>query len=40
MASIKWFSCGNLLRLVDDKIKALQADFAAWKSLSLSTDVV
>jgi NAD(P)-dependent dehydrogenase (short-subunit alcohol dehydrogenase family) len=29
----------DAVRLVDEKIKSLQADFAAWKSLSLSTDV-
>jgi len=29
----------DAIRLVDDKIKSLQADFAVWKSLSLSTDV-
>jgi NAD(P)-dependent dehydrogenase (short-subunit alcohol dehydrogenase family) len=29
----------DAVRLVDEKIAALQADFAAWKSVSLSTDV-
>jgi NAD(P)-dependent dehydrogenase (short-subunit alcohol dehydrogenase family) len=29
----------DAVRLVDEKMKELQADFAAWKSLSLSTDV-
>ena len=29
----------DAVRLVDDKMKSLQAEFDAWKSLSLSTDV-
>jgi NAD(P)-dependent dehydrogenase (short-subunit alcohol dehydrogenase family) len=29
----------DAVRLVDEKIKSLQADFAAWRSVSLSTDV-
>jgi NAD(P)-dependent dehydrogenase (short-subunit alcohol dehydrogenase family) len=29
----------DAVRLVDEKIASLQADFAAWKSVSLSTDV-
>jgi NAD(P)-dependent dehydrogenase (short-subunit alcohol dehydrogenase family) len=29
----------DAVRLVDEKIKLLQADFEAWKSVSLSTDV-
>jgi NAD(P)-dependent dehydrogenase (short-subunit alcohol dehydrogenase family) len=29
----------DAIRLVDEKIASLQADFAAWKSVSLSTDV-
>ena len=29
----------DALRLVEEKIASLQADFAAWKSVSLSTDV-
>jgi NAD(P)-dependent dehydrogenase (short-subunit alcohol dehydrogenase family) len=29
----------DAVRLVDEKMKALQADFDAWKSVSLSTDV-
>jgi NAD(P)-dependent dehydrogenase (short-subunit alcohol dehydrogenase family) len=29
----------DAVRLVDDKMKSLQADFDAWKSVSLSTDV-
>jgi NAD(P)-dependent dehydrogenase (short-subunit alcohol dehydrogenase family) len=28
----------DAIRLVDDKMKSLQADFNAWKSVSLSTD--
>lgn len=28
----------DVLQLVDEKIKALQSDFAAWMSLTLSTD--
>ena len=30
----------DAVRLVEEKIKSLQADFDAWKSVSLSTDVV
>jgi NAD(P)-dependent dehydrogenase (short-subunit alcohol dehydrogenase family) len=29
----------DAVRLVDEKLKSLQADFDAWKSVSLSTDV-
>ena len=29
----------DAVRLVEEKIKSLQADFEAWKSVSLSTDV-
>jgi NAD(P)-dependent dehydrogenase (short-subunit alcohol dehydrogenase family) len=29
----------DAIRLVEEKIKSLQADFDAWKSVSLSTDV-
>jgi short-subunit dehydrogenase len=29
----------DAVRLVDEKMKSLQADFDAWKNLSLSTDV-
>jgi hypothetical protein len=29
----------DAVRLVEEKIAALQADFAAWRSVSLSTDV-
>jgi NAD(P)-dependent dehydrogenase (short-subunit alcohol dehydrogenase family) len=29
----------DAVRLVDEKMQSLQAEFAAWKSLSLSTDV-
>jgi hypothetical protein len=29
----------DAVRLVEEKIKSLQADFDAWKSVSLSTDV-
>jgi hypothetical protein len=29
----------DAMRLVEEKIKSLQADFDAWKSVTLSTDV-
>jgi hypothetical protein len=29
----------NALRLVEEKMKSLQAKFNAWKSVTLSTDV-